>query len=392
MPEWLQRAKWLSLSELSRSEAEQISHFLVAESIRVGRRSDGSGESVTIRYNTTDQSCVDFALMVEEECWKRGAHTLMRPGSFARERIKLSSKPEDALREVEPLVLRIAETADVDIYIGECDAPDFTAGLVDKWKLGAPSRQKYRETMDDRNARWAYVGWPLPSAALGYGVDPQEFRRILFNSIRQSFSKDLMSNIEYYGDALRGKDKVRIIAKDGTDLGFTIKGRPVLLDDPTISAEDVARGDVGLNIPCGEVFVAPLETTANGTIIFDQVALPGFGKTTNLKLTFAEGRVVEISADEGADKFSKFLDANTGDKDRIAELGIGCNPSAKYTGGSIIVDEKIFGTIHIAIGSNTGSYHGINRASSHLDMIKNMKQGELHADGKPVMKNGLPAR
>ena len=364
----------------------------MAESIRVGRRSDGSGESVIIRYNTTDQSCVDFALMVEEECWKRGAHTLMRPGSFARERIKLSSKPEDSLREVEPLVLRMAETTDVDIYIGECDDPEFTAGLVDKWKLGAPSRQKYRETMDDRNVRWAYVGWPLPSAALGYGVDQQEFRRILFNSIRQSFSKDLMSNIEYYGNALRGKERVRIIAKDGTDLGFTIKGRPVLLDDPAISVEDVARGDVGLNIPGGDVFVAPLETTANGTIIFDQVALPGFGKTTNLKLTFAEGRVVEINADDGADKFSKFLDANTGDKDRIAELGIGCNPGAKYTGGSIIVDEKIFGTIHIAIGSNTDSYHGINRASSHLDIIKNMKQGELHADGKPVMKNGLPAR
>jgi aminopeptidase len=380
------------LSELSRPEAEQISHFLVAESIRIGKRSDGSGESVIIRYNTTDQSCVDFALMVEEECWKRGAHTLMRPGSFARERIKLSSKREDSLREVEPLVLRIAETADVDIYIGECDDPDFTAGLVDRWKLGAPSRQKYREIMDDRNVRWAYVGWPLPSVALGYGVDQQEFRRILFNSIRQSFSKDLMSNIEYYGEALRGKDKVRIISKDGTDLGFTIKGRPVLLDDPTISTEDVARGDVGLNIPCGEVFVAPLETTANGTIIFDEVALPGFGKTTNLKLKFDQGRVIESAADDGADRFHKFLDANTGDKDRIAELGIGCNPGAKYTGGSIIVDEKIYGTIHIAIGSNTGSYHGINRASSHLDMVKDMRQGELYIDGKLVMKDRLPAR
>jgi leucyl aminopeptidase (aminopeptidase T) len=380
------------LSELSRSEAEQIAHFLVAESIHVRKRRDGSGESVIIRYNTTDQSCVDFALMVEEECWKRGAHTLMRPGSFARERIKLSSKPEDALREVEPLVLRIAETTDIDIYIGECDDPNFTAGLVDRWRLGAPSRQKYREIMDDRNVRWAYVGWPLPSAALGYGLDQQEFRRILFNSIRQSFSKDLMSNIEYYGDALRGKDKVRIIAQDGTDLSFTIKGRPVLLDDPTISAEDVARGDVGLNIPCGEVFVAPLETTANGTIVFDEVALPGFGKVMNLKLQFAEGRVVEVSAADGADRFHKFLDANTGDKDRIAELGIGCNPGAKYTGGSIIVDEKIYGTVHIAIGGNAGSYHGINRASSHLDMIKNMEQGELQVDGKPVMKNGLPAR
>jgi len=146
-----------------------------------------------------------------------------------------------------------------------------------------------------------------------------------------------------------------------------------------------------LNIPCGEVFVAPLETTANGSILFDEVAVPGFGKVTNLRLKFAEGRVVSVSADDGADRFNKFLDANTGDKDRIAELGIGCNPGAEYTGGSIIVDEKIYGTIHVAIGNNTGAYHGINKASSHLDMIKSMKQGELYVDGKLVMKDGSPA-
>jgi len=381
----------LLLSELSQSEIEQISHFFVAESLRVGKRADGSGESVVIRYNTTDQSCVDFALKVEQECWRLGAHTLLRPVSFARERIKLSIKPEDALKEVEPLLVRIGETEDVDIYIGEYDDPNFIAGLAHRWKLGAPCRQRYREIMDERKVRWAYLGWPIASAAVGYGMDPKGFRRIFFNSIRQSFSKDLMNYIKYYGGALEGKEKVRITARDGTDLSFTIKGRPVLLDDSTISADDVARGDIGLNIPCGEVFVAPLETTANGTILFDKVAVPGFGKMTNLNLKFAEGRVVSVSADDGADRFNKFLDANTGDKDRIAELGIGCNPGAEYTGGSIIVDEKIYGTIHIAIGNNTGAYHGTNKASSHLDMIKNMKQGELYVDGRLVMKNGAPA-
>jgi aminopeptidase len=198
--------------------------------------------------------------------------------------------------------------------------------------------------------------------------------------------------IRYYGGVLSGKENIRITAEDGTDLSFTIKGRPVLLDDSTISSEDVARGDVGLNIPCGEVFVAPIETSANGTILFENVAVDGFGKVTNLRLTFEGGRVVGAAADTGVDRFKQFLEANTGDKDRIAELGIGCNPGAEYTGGSIIVDEKIYGTIHIAIGSNTGSYHGTNKASSHFDMIKNMKQGEVYADGQLVMKNGKPVK
>jgi len=91
---------------------------------------------------------VDFALRVEQECWKRGAHTLLRPVSFARERIKLSIKLAETLKEMEPLLVRIGETEDVDIYIGEYDDPNFTAGLADRWKLGAPCRQRYREIME----------------------------------------------------------------------------------------------------------------------------------------------------------------------------------------------------------------------------------------------------
>jgi aminopeptidase len=379
------------VSELSPSEIEQIAQFFVVQSMRIGKRNDGSSESVVIRYNMADESCVNFALRVEEECWKQGAHTLLRPISYARERRKLSKKPEGALREIEPLLLRLAETMDVSMYIGEYDDPNFAEGLADKWKLAAPSRQKYTEITDERRVRWAYFGWPIPSAAAGYGMDPREFRSIFFNSIRQSFSQDLTSLIRYYGGSLAGKDRVRILSEDGTDLNFMVKGRPVLLDDSTISAEDIARGDVGINIPCGEVFLAPLETTANGRILFEKVAVPGFGKITNLRLEFAEGRVAGVTADDGADRFNKFLDSNTGDKDRIAEFGIGCNPGARYTGGSIIVDEKIYGTIHIAIGNNTGSYQGVNKASSHLDMIKDMSRGELYADGRLVMKDGTPA-
>ena len=102
--------------------------------------------------------------------------------------------------------------------------------------------------------------------------------------------------------------------------------------------------------------------------------------------------MVDYEAAEGREVFTRFLEANTGDKDRIAELGIGCNPGAEYTGGSIIVDEKIYGTIHIAIGNNTGAYHGKNKASSHLDMIKEMGKGELLVDGEPVMRGGKPIK
>jgi aminopeptidase len=284
----------------------------------------------------------------------------------------------------------IARNADVSIYIGEEDDPLWAEGLALKLRLTAQNRQKLREIIDKRKVRWSYFGWPIPGASKSYGIPVKRFRQIFFNSVRQTFGPELRRLCEFYRKALVGRDKVRIVADDGTDLRFSIRGRPVLVDDGIISTEDVAKGDVGLNIPAGEVFVAPLETSAEGKISFENVAIPGFGKLRGLELTFRRGKVVDCRAESGLDNFKKFLKANTGEKDRIAELGIGTNPGAEYTGGSIIVDEKIFGTIHIAIGNNRGSYHGRNKASSHLDMIKNMKGGQVFVDGKIIMEHGNP--
>jgi aminopeptidase len=217
------------------------------------------------------------------------------------------------------------------------------------------------------------------------------FREIFFNSIKMSFSKEMLDLCSYYKSALSKADQVHI-ESDDTELSFSVKGRPVIVDDGIISSEDRASGDVGLNIPSGEVFIAPLETTANGMIRFPVVVIPGFGRIDGLTLTFKGGKVEDFSADNGKEKFAKFLDSNTGERERIAELGIGCNPGAEFTNGSIIIDEKIYRTLHIAIGNNTGSYHGVNKASSHLDMIKDMRKGSLYVDGKLVMEGGEPIR
>jgi aminopeptidase len=328
--------------------------------------------------------------MVEEECWTVGAHTILLGYSSQRQKTDYVLKPTASLRKMNPFSEAIARNADVSIYIGEEDDPLWAEGLALKLRLTAPNRQKLREILDKRKVRWAYFGWPIPGASKSYGIPVKRFRWIFFNSIRKSFGCELRRYCELYRKALTGGDKIRIVVDDGTDLRLRIKGRPVLVDDGAISPEDIARGDVGLNIPSGEVFVAPLETSAEGRISFENVAIPGFGKLRGLELTFRRGKVVNYAAESGIDKFTRFLKANTGEKDRIAELGIGTNPGAEYTGGSIIVDEKIFGTIHIAIGNNLGSYHGRNKASSHLDMIKNMKDGQVFVDGKIIMEHGNP--
>lgn len=379
------------MTDMPKGEKRRIAQALVADSMSIGKRQDGKFESVSIVYNGTDPTCEELAMMVEEECWRRGAYTICRRYSSSRSRLRYELTPEESLREMDPLGKALAETMDVRIFIGEDEDPSWSEGIEEKVKLTAPTRQRLLEIMDGRGVRWVYFGWPVAGAAKAYGLPVSTFRRIFFNSIKMSFSKELMDLCNYYKSALLGKDRVRITSDD-TDLTFSIKGRPVIVDDGIISKEDMDAGDTGLNIPAGEVFVAPLENSAEGQIRFPVVVIPGFGRVEGLNLTFSKGKVVDYAAEKGKEKFRRFLDANTGEKDRIAELGIGTNPGAEFTNGSIIVDEKIYRTIHIAIGNNTGSYHGTNKASSHLDMIKDMSKGSLIIDGKKVMENGEPVR
>lgn len=379
------------MADMSQEEKRRVARSLVEGSMSIGRRADGAFESVSIVYNSTDKTCEEFALMVEEECWRRGAYTIMRQYSSARSKTRYHLTPEESLKAMDPLGEALAKTMDVRMFIGEDEDPTWSEGVAEKVKLTAPTRQKLFEIMDGRGVRWIYFGWPVSGAAKAYGLTVERFRKIFFNSIKMSFSKELKDLCAYYQSALSGKDKVCIKSED-TDLKFSIKGRPVIVDDGIISKEDISVGDTGLNIPAGEVFIAPLETTAEGHITFPVVVIPGFGRIEGLRLIFSKGKVVAYDAAKGKEKFGKFLDANTGEKDRIAELGIGTNPGAEFTNGSIIVDEKIYRTLHIAIGNNTGSYHGTNKASSHLDMIKDMAKGTLTVDGKVVMERGVPAK
>ncbi|MCS4541186.1 MAG: aminopeptidase [Euryarchaeota archaeon] len=348
------------------------------------------GECVKLVYSDVDPECIKLAKLIKEECWKQGAHVVFLTYSSAESRKHLQLIPDETATEL-PLVSKLmAEACDARIFLGGDEDLNWIRGLEYKQKLGAPVSQKLHEIMDRKKTRWCLFGWPVPRKQ--YFVNKYDYRRIFLQSIEQTFTPKVKQLCNYYKKALANGNVIKITADDGTDLTFGIKGRPILVADGIIDQEDVAKGDVGLNIPDGEVFVAPLEHSANGYILFDYVCIHGFGLVKNLEIKFKNGKVIWFNADmEGKKLFKKFLDSNTGEKDRIGELGIGTNPAAKFI-GETIVDEKIFGSIHIAIGSNTGAYHGKNRSSSHQDMIKIMKgkNGKLFVDDKLVMDNGLP--
>ena len=139
--------------ELSKKEMEKMARIFVRNSMRVGKKGRGGHDAVRILYNRVDPSCEKFALKVEEECWKVGAHTLFLGYSSQRQKLKYLLTPERSLREMSPFAETIARRADVLIFIGEEDEPNWARGLTEKIKIAAPVREKLREITDRRRTR-----------------------------------------------------------------------------------------------------------------------------------------------------------------------------------------------------------------------------------------------
>jgi leucyl aminopeptidase (aminopeptidase T) len=185
-------------------------------------------------------------------------------------------------------------------------------------------------------------------------------------------------------DRLNGRSEVHITSPLGTDLTLSIKGRLVATDPGILRAPGFH------NLPSGECYVAPLEDSANGLFVVDK-SFPDIVIKEPIRITFEHGRVTNIAGGrEAAQLEAVIVDAETkptGEGSRtIAELGIGTNPYARIT-GNVMTDEKVMGTIHIAIGHNAvPPYNGQNHAPIHLDGV--MGQPTLTVDGSILIDNG----
>ncbi|WNS76590.1 aminopeptidase [Bacillus sp. DTU_2020_1000418_1_SI_GHA_SEK_038] len=164
-----------------------------------------------------------------------------------------------------------------------------------------------------------------------------------------------------------------VIKKENTHLSFSIQGRE------SIRSTGIFRekGESG-NLPSGESYIAPIEDSANGTILVDGT-IAGIGVLSEpITLTIENGRLMEASGTDGM----KLLELLGDGKGRnIAEFGIGTNKSARLT-GNLLEDEKVFGTVHIAFGSNK-SFGGENEAGVHIDCVIN--EPSVWIDEKPLL-------
>ena len=174
--------------------------------------------------------------------------------------------------------------------------------------------------------------------------------------------------------------QIHVTAPAGTDITFSIAGRKSYASKGLFHA----TGESG-NLPTGEAFLAPVEGSSNGVFVVDgSMAGLGLIKNANIKIEVVNGYATKISGGTLANKLKVMLDKVGKDARNIAEFGIGTNDSAKLS-GVLLEDEKVMGTIHIALGNNVSMGGSVN-VPIHLDGV--VKKPTVWMDSKLIMKDG----
>ncbi|WP_354700267.1 Aminopeptidase 2 [Paraconexibacter sp. AEG42_29] len=265
-------------------------------------------------------------------------------------------------------------------------APDDVHGLagIDPRRLARAqiARRPLREhTM---KKRWCSTLWPTAAGAAHAGMSLEEFERFVASALFLDrpagpvdawrelgrFQQDLISRLK--------PAKVIRIEAPGTDLTLDVRKRTWV------------NSDGKRNMPSGEVFTGPLETSANGRIRFTIPSSPSGVDVQGVELEFKDGVVVHARADVGDDYLQQVLATDEGAR-RVGELGIGTNFGITRPIGAILFDEKIGGTVHVAVGRSYPETGGKNESAIHWDMICDLRKGtggRLTADGVPILEDG----
>ncbi len=356
---------------LAGPEPDRFAELLAGYCLEVGE-----GQQIIVRSTTL---ATPLLAALQSAILERGGWPLLRVALPGEEEAFFAAARDAQLDGFPPLTLAEAQGADASLRIV---APQNTRALArvdpDRIARAARARQPVREAALSR--RWALTLWPTPAIAQEAGMGTAELaafvRGALFLDRPDAAAawRELRSFQESLIERLRGARELRIEA-EGTDLRLRVEGRTWV------------NSDGKRNMPSGEVFTSPLEDSANGTIRYTVPSSPAGVEVAGVELTFRDGEVAGARADRGEPYLLRTLDTDPGAR-RLGEIGIGTNTGIDRAIGNILFDEKIAGTVHLAIGRSYPEAGGVNESAVHWDMICDLRQGgRLTADGEVVVED-----
>ncbi len=318
------------------------------------------------------------------ECLLAGAY----PAIFANmdhAYMLLKYGKEHQIKFVSPIDKFIFENMDVQIGLF-CDPnPKAMMGIdSSRLRIRAEGRTELTDIFFKREAegkfRWTGLPYPISAQAQEAGMALEEYENFVYSSClvdrRDPIAewKKVRKQQDKICSFLDKVSKIRVVGED-TDLRYSVKGRKWI----NCSGEK--------NMPDGEVFTGPIENTAEGTVRFTYPGLYQGKEVEDIRLTFKKGKVVKASAAKGEDLLKQILKIDGAD--RIGEAAIGTNYGINRFTKSMLFDEKMGGTIHMAIGRSIPESGGVNKSAIHWDILKDMrKDAEIYADNELFYKNG----
>jgi aminopeptidase len=357
---------------------EALAAILVRYSTRVEK-----GDVCVIQASTAAEPLV---LSVYEEVLKAGGLPILQLSPAGAPAVFFGLASDEQLDWIPPTANWTAENADVRIAImAELNTRELSQVDPKRQARAQKARKPLMETSMKRSAageyRWSLTLFPTHAHASEAGLSLRDYEDFYYGACLATDEEPVTAwqrqsdQVRQLADWIQGKEEVHVKGP-GTDIKLNVSGRTWI---PCVGEH---------NMPDGEFFTGPVEDSVEGEIAYSFPTTYGGREVSGIKLRFEGGKVVDASAQQGESFLHEMLDTDDGAK-RLGELGIGTNYGISTGTKEILLDEKIGGTVHMAVGMSYPETGGENDSAVHWDMICDLRQGgSITVDGEELQRDG----
>jgi aminopeptidase len=317
----------------------------------------------------------------------------LRAGAFVTPRFRWSEldlllyqeASDEQLTRISELDTFENEYFDAELYI-IADENTRTLSSADSKRISqrraarSPLSKRSDERVVEGKMRWCLTLFPTHAHAQDAGMSLEAYENFVFNACLLDQDdpvagwKQVREEQQRICDYLMEHDEIHIVS-NGTDITYRVGGRKWI------------NADGRVNFPDGEVFSAPIEDSVNGVVTFTYPAIEAGNEVEGIRLTFKDGKVVDAHADKGLEFLNNMLETDAGAR-YLGEVAFGTNYGITRFSRELLFDEKIGGTMHMALGASYGEAGGKNDSGIHWDMVCDLSQGRVYADGELCYENG----
>jgi aminopeptidase len=359
--------------------AEALARVLVRYSTRVER-----GDVCVIQSTTTAEPLIQA---VYEEVLRAGGLPIMQLTTEGAMPAFYELASDEQLDWIPPTTEWSVENADVRIAVmADANARDLTGADPKRQARHSRARKPLMETSMRRAAagehRWTVTLFPTHAYASEAGMSLARYEDFYYGACLVGDGDPVTAwqrqsdEVRRLAEWIQDREEVRITAPGGTDVTLNVAGRTFI---PSVGEH---------NMPDGEFFTGPVEDSVTGEVAFSFPAVYGGREVSGVRLRFEDGRVVDATAERGEEFLLETLDTDEGAR-RLGELGIGTNYGITTATKEVLLDEKIGGTVHMAVGMSYPETGGTNDSAVHWDMVCDLREGgAITVDGVELQRDG----